>query len=386
MRKKALYIGFNRKYLNKYLDLSISVLSNYFNLTRYGPGFTKERELKMGINKWIALQEEFDILFIDPAIVIYENKIKKEEFIRNAKMNVLRYSYDEFYDNVESYKSFFLNSKKIKVVIGIYDYHVISKKIINYIISSNSLVIDVFGKNLNDSIQNIKKKYGDSDFYNRNILQHWYEFEQNFKERIISFPHAVFTNEFVFTPLNNREIKFNVVGVLYPERKQAVKLLSKRLRIKTFINQSISYIKIKTGLNQITEEKLELYFHRYNKKISNSKYVYCSGSPLMYSVRKYFEIPSKRSVTIGWPCNGFEHLGFKHNKNFIVAKNNKELELAMSRYSDEELQRIADEGLKLIWHKHSDYARTVQMKKTFDLIFQGKFKGSYWENGNYILD
>ena len=34
----------------------------------------------------------------------------------------------------------------------------------------------------------------------------------------------------------------------------------------------------------------------------------------------------------------------------------------------DELQKIADEGLKLIWDKHSDYARTIQMKKTFDLI------------------
>ncbi|MDB2701724.1 glycosyltransferase [Flavobacteriaceae bacterium] len=386
MKKRALYIGFNRKYVNKFLDLALSVISNCFDLTHYGPGFSRESEVILGINNWITNQEEYDIIFIDPAIVIYENKIKKEEFIYQSKMNVLQYSYDEFYDNVESYKSFFFSSDKIKVIIGIYDYHVISKKTINYIISSNSLVIDAFGKNLNDSIENIKNKYGDSDFYKRNILQDWHEFEQNFKERIISFPHAVFTNEFVFTPLNKRKIKYNVVGVLYPERKQATKLLSLKLRIKNFINLSISYVKIKTGLNQITDEKLELYFHRYNNKIATSRYVYCSGSPLMYPVRKYFEIPSKRSVTIGWPCNGFEHLGFKHNKNFIVAKNNKELELAMSRHSEEELQRIADEGLKLIWHKHSDYARTVQMKKTFDLIFQGKFKGSYWENGNYILD
>ena len=386
MKKRALYIGFNRKYANKFLDLSISVVSNCFDLTHYGPGFSNQNDVNMGIEKWINKQQEYDILFMDPAIVIHENKIKKEEFIYNSKMNVLKYSYDEFYDNVESYKLFFLNSKKIKVIIGVYDYHVISKEIINYIIASNSLVIDVFGKNLNDSIQNIKKKYGDNNFYKRKILEHWYEFEQNFKERIISFPHAVFTNEFVFTPLNNREIKFNVVGVLYPERKQAVKLLSIKLRIKTFINQLISFGKIKTGFNQITEERLELYFHKYNNKISNSKYVYCSGSPLMYPVRKYFEIPSKRSVTIGWPCNGFEHLGFKDNKNFIVAKSNEELELLMSRYYDDELQQIADQGLKLIWDKHSDYARTIQMKKTFDLIFQGKFQGSYWENGSYILD
>jgi len=386
MKKRALYIGFNRKYVNKFLDLALSVISNCFDLTHYGPGFSRESEVILGINNWITNQEEYDIIFIDPAIVIYEDKIKKEEFIYQSKMNVLQYSYDEFYDNVESYKSFFFSSEKIKVIIGIYDYHVISKKTINYIITSNSFVIDAFGKNLNNSIQNIKNIYGHNDFYKRSIQEHWYEFEQNFKERIISFPHAVFTNEFVFTPLSKRKIKFNVVGVFYPERKQAAYLLENKLRIKSFINQLVSYIKIKTGLNQITDEKLELYFHRYNKKIATSRYVYCSGSPLMYPVRKYFEIPSKRSVTIGWPCNGFEHLGFKHNKNFIVAKNNKELELAMSRYSEEELQRIADEGLKLIWHKHSDYARTAQMKKTFDLIFQGKFKGSYWENGNYILN
>lgn len=385
MKKRALYIGFNRNFTNKFLDLALSVISNCFDLTYYGPGFSTVSEVEMGIKNWVDNQEKFDIIFIDPAIVIYENKIKREQFIFNSKMNVLQYSYDEFYDNVESYRSFFSNSKKIKVIIGVYDYHVISKKSVDYIISSNSFVIDVFGKNLNDSFENIKNKYGDSDFYNRNLLEYWYEFEQNFKERIISFPHAVFTNEFVFTPLDHRKINFNVVGVLYPERKLAVKLLPFKLRTKIFMNQVVSYMNIKLGLNQITEEKLELYFHRYNKKISSSKYVYCSGSPLMYSVRKYFEIPSKRSVAIGWPCNGFEHLGFIHNENFIVAKSNEELRLVMSRYSQEELQKIADKGLKLVWNKHSDFARTIQMKKTFDLIFEGKFFGSYWENGDYLF-
>jgi hypothetical protein len=385
MRKKALYIGFKRDYVNKYLELSLSVLGNCFDLNFYGPGYSKSQEIEDGINSWLKNQNEYDILFIDPFIVIHENKLTLQEFTRNMKMNILYYGYDDFYDNVDSYKNFFFDSPKTKVIIGVYDYHAINNNLIKYIVESNSLVISVFGKNLNDSLENTKKKYGESDFYDMAISDSWYEFECNYKERIISFPHAVFTNEFNNTPIGSRKYIFSVVGVLYPERKKAAKFLPLEQRLLLFFKRLIIYIKTKTGLNQITPKKLNHYFFSYNKTISNSKLVYCSGSPLMYSVRKYFEIPSKGSVSIGWPCNGFQHLGFKDKENFIIAKNNSELEEAFLNYSEIELQKIATNGLKLIWEHHSDYARTEQMKKTFSLIFSGKFKGSYWKNGEYLF-
>ena len=46
-------------------------------------------------------------------------------------------------------------------------------------------------------------------------------------------------------------------------------------------------------------------------------------------------------------------------------------------------KKIADKGRKLVWEKHSDWARREQLKQTFKLVDEGKFKGSYWEKGDY---
>ena len=134
---------------------------------------------------------------------------------------------------------------------------------------------------------------------------------------------------------------------------------------------------------KMTIRKMVLYRSSYFKKITDSQLSYCSGGPLIYPVRKYHEIPARGSVAIGRKCSGFNDLGFLDGVNFLVAHNNIELEASLKKYSLDELQKIADQGRKLIWEKHSDWARREQLMETFKLIFQGKFKGSYWKKGVY---
>lgn len=383
LKKRALYIGFKRKYANRYLEVVIEVLENCFDLTLYGPGYSLEKELRCPIENWIEDQNKFDFIFIDPYIPIFEKKISRSDFNKSHSMNILYYSYDDYYNLIPSYKEYFKTVKVKKAIIAIYDYHALKKSIADYIIESNSYVIDAFGFNLNRKISETKKIYGESSYFRNSIDDFWYDFEIKYKKLIISFPHAIFNEEFFNTSIEKRKYKFNVVGVLYPERKNARKLLNIKLKLHSIKNQISSYFKIKFGIRQMTEQRLAKYFQFYNSAICNSKMVYCSGSPLLYPVRKYFEIPAKGSVAIGLACNGFEHLGFINEENFIIVENNNELLKVLNTYSDDHLQYIANNGNKLIREKHSLVARIEQMDKTFKLIFSGKFKGSYWKDGEY---
>lgn len=385
-KKRALYIGFNRKYVNRYLELSINVFGSIFDLDFYGPGYNSEKVINTGLEKWLRNQDNYDIVFLDPLIPYCDKSWTKDKFDNSFKMNQIYFSYDQFYNHIESYRSFFKNTNILKVAICIYDYYVIENSVIDYLKSSKCFVIDVFGKNLHKPIDELKNIYGESVFYERKILNNWYDFEQENSEKIISFPHAVYLSELHYAPIDKREYEFNVVGVLYPERKEALKVLNFRQKCKILFENIIAFLNIKLGLNQVNQSKINVYFEKYNHLIQNSKLVYCSGSPLLYAVRKFFEIPSKATVAIGWPCVGFEHLGFKHDVNFIVAKSNSEIEHVLNTYPTERLQSIADEGFKLIRDYHSISARTHQMQQVFDLILDGKFCGSYWENGKYVCN
>ena len=383
-KKRALYIGFNREYVNRYLELTLNVFGSIFDLDFYGPGYNSEEEIKIGLENWLNNRDDYNVIFSDPLIPYCEVSWTKEKFDNSFKMNHIYFSFDQFNNYIKSYRSFFKKTNIKKVAICIYDYYVIDDSVIDYLKSSKCFVIDVFGKNLHKPYEELRKIYGDSVFFNRKLLNKWYDFEEDNSEKIISFPHAVYSSEFHYSPLEKRKYEFNVVGVLYPERKEATKVLGLTQRCIILIQYIKAFINIKLGLNRVNQLKINVYFEKYNRLIQNSKLVYCSGSPLLYPVRKFFEIPSKTTVAIGWPCVGFEHLGFKHDVNFIVAKNNIEIENALNTYSIEKLQSIADQGFKLIRDQHSISARTHQMQQTFDLIFGGKFYGSFWENGNYV--
>ena len=388
MKKRALYIGFNRKYVNKYLELVQNVIGNCFDLEFFGPGFSSSEDIKLGLKDWLKTQKTFEIVFLDPLVPLYQNQWSKKKFKETFRMNHLEFSYRDFSSCIRDYNQHFKNIKNKKVIICVYDFYALEDYVIDYVIESGAYVIDSFGKNLNTSFSQIKNNFGKSKFFlnKKSFSNKWYEFEENFGQRIISFPHAVYSSELSYTPIDRRNHKFNVVGVLYPERKEAIKLLAFKKKFKLFLGQLISFMKLKLNLTQMNVEKIEYYNFQYNNIISQSKFVYCSGSPLQYAVRKYFEIPAKSAVAIGWTCIGFEHLGFEHDVNFIVAKNNIQIENVFNTYSTKKLQRIADQGYKLIRDHHSIHARTHQMQQVFGLILEGKFYGSYWENGKYVYE
>ena len=47
------------------------------------------------------------------------------------------------------------------------------------------------------------------------------------------------------------------------------------------------------------------------------------------------------------------------------------------------LDNIAKNAQKLVFDKHSDYARISQLSISLKLIMKNRFKGSYWEDGIY---
>lgn len=374
--KRILFIGFNSKYINDHKANVLSIIGSLMDISFYGPGYSSKKDLELGINEWILTQKNFDYIIADGAIMLTHSGDKRK---LSLEMNIIKFDRDLWNKYAYEYQVFFTKASQKKLLICNWDPYNLTQKSIERIEKTKAIFIDFFGICLSNKVDETKKIYGENSF---NSNDNWYNFLNRNKHKTIVFPHIINSSEFDYTPLHLRKHKFSVVGAGYPERKEALKILPFSRKINHFTNYLKLYVinklKLKMNIGRMVK-----YQTKYFNLISDTKLTYCSGSPLLYPVRKYFEIPAKGSVAIGWECNGFKNLGFIDRENFIIAKSNKEIKEVFSKFTEKELQRIANNGLKLIWDKHSDWARRKQFEEAINLINENKFKGSFWEKGNY---
>ena len=378
--KRILYLGFNKKYLNPHSETILRILGSFMNLSFYGPGYSNQEDLDLGIKKWIDQQDEFDFIMMDGTVALSRETDEKFDESKLFSMSIINFNpMGKYFKHTSEFYDFFMNSPYKKIIFANFDPYLIKQTTIDSFIKSKAYIVDLGGHQLFDSLETINKKYELKKFKANN---NWFNFLKKHEERIIVVPHTIGSLEFDYTPISLRKNKFTVIGAGYPERKQASKILPLQMRFNIFIFKIKGFFLSKLK-RKMTIRKMVLYRSSYFKKITDSQLSYCSGGPLIYPVRKYHEIPARGSVAIGRKCSGFNDLGFLDGVNFLVAHNNIELEASLKKYSLDELQKIADQGRKLIWEKHSDWARREQLMETFKLIFQGKFKGSYWKKGVY---
>jgi hypothetical protein len=371
---KALYLGFNRSYTNPTAEILLRILGSILDLQYYGPGFSSEHELSLGVEKWIKLQDHFDFIIVDTYIfeadkILTRSKPFLGDYIKFKPEDFKKYSLE--------YNKYFLSFVGKKILISNWDTYNIDQNTIETLITSKTFVLDP-GHSLSDLIVNIKNTYGLFTSGNDN----WFNFTSTYKHKIISVPHIISSSEFDFSPLNSREYFFTIIGASYPERKNAFKILPLQLKINRFLYRLKESFRYRLS-SQMSYKFLINLRHNYLNLVSNSKLCYCSGGPWLYPVRKYFEIPARGTVAVGWICTGFENLGFFDGENFIIASNNREILSISSKYSINDLEAIAFAGRKLIWEKHSDWARRIQIEKSITMINTGKFKGSFWKKGEY---
>jgi hypothetical protein len=380
--KRLLFLGFNKKYVNPYTETILRILGSIMDVCFYGLGYSNQEDLDLGIEKWIALQEDFDFIMTDGSVVLSSEVNVNVDENSLFSMDIINFTpKGNYFKHASEFYSFFMNSSHKKIVLAGFDAYQIKQTTVDYIEKTKAYIIDFGGHQLYDSLESINKKYELNKF---KANDNWYNFLKKHDERIIVAPHTIGSLEFDFTPIALRKNKFTVIGAGYPERKQASKILPLKMRFNIFIDRIKGFF-LSRLKPKMTIRKMALYQSSYFKKITDSQLSYCSGGPVLYPVRKYYEIPARGSVAIGRQCSGFDDLGFIDGVNFIVAHNNTELEASLKKYSLNELQKIADQGRKLIWEKHSDWARRKQLLETFNLIFKGTFKGSYWDKGEYKI-
>lgn len=378
-KQRLLFLGFNKEYVNPYRKTILSILGSIFDLVCYGPGFSTKKDLELGVNSWLKTEAAYDYVMIDNDVALLVELKKKIKSKRLFLMSVIHFKPGLYLPFAREFNIFFSNTNLKKIILANWDGYNISNDAVEYVKKTKAYIIDFGGFEIFFSVRLINKYY---PFKKLATNDNWRNFLKKNKERVICAPHTINATEFFYKPLELRNIKFSVIGVGYPERKEAAKIITLRQKIAAFLNKIRLYVRLKLKI-RVTNKGLTAYKAIYFQKISNTQLTYCSGGPVLYPVRKYFEIPAHSSVAIGPFCGGFKELGFVDGLNFIVSQNNAEIKKVLDTYTIEKLQAIANNGYNLIWNKHSDWARLIQLSNSFSLIEKGTFKGSYWKSGKY---
>lgn len=373
-KAKALYIGFNRAYLNPFLEMTLDVIGHASRMDCFGPGFSSEEELKAGVARWVDNHGPYDFVVTEPYVFEYERILKrKKPFI----LDVLKFPEHQYGKYAAEFKTFFMNVRGPKLLIGHWDIYAFPAHQVDELVRAGIYI-------LGTDVSLIRRL---SEMAGKGVLlpganDNWYKYVDARRDRIISFPHFMNSREFENTPLEGRKYFCHIPGVEYAERKKAKSLLDLKARIRDkrdFVLNGLKWY----FFDKMSQNRLDQMQNQYAQKITHSKICYSSGSSVRANVRKYFEIPAKGALMICQKCAGFDNFGFQDGHNCIVTEDMASIKRALDNYDEKKYQEIATRGRELVWQKHSEPARIGQLSESLTRILKNEFYGSYWDKGVY---
>jgi hypothetical protein len=229
--------------------------------------------------------------------------------------------------------------------------------------------------------------------YSHEIKDDWAYFAKKNIRKIISIPHFVSESEFFYGNIQNRKKIINVPGVNYNNRKRALKILKKaKINLASKSHMILYSLFTKLGFKPFSNPYLlKFYNNIFYESIINSKYCFSCGSTCEVTLRKFFEIPALGSLLILEPFNSegkqmLESLGYLEDQNFISCSADNLLDKINELEKNKEYAaEIAHNGQQLVIKNHSSIARSEQIYKSLDAISKDKFKGTFWDNGEFKL-
>lgn len=384
-RLKVLYIDFNLLYINPTRSLIPAVLSHVFDAAFFGPGYVDVETLRGGLDSFIEIHGPFDFVLANEHTLfseLWEGKSLSE----GHKKNYARKFNDGYFRHATRMYKSFLSINAVKgALLFESDFHSFTQRRIQILESFDGVIIAP-GEQFVRSVDELP--FLKNEMFAWRVNDNWFHFVQQNRKRIISLPAFVSETEFFWLPIAERRVPWCVPGSRYWARKEAQKNLH-----ATGIHYTGGGLRRIVSTLEVLHPRpyasplLQKYLnYLFRKIIESAKYAYTCGSGVGYPIRKFFEIPGLGAVLACLPCNGFDALGFKDKVNALACQPENILEVhRFLEDNPEKAQAIADAGRKLIWEKHSTYARSIQLHETLLSIRKGEFGGSHWLDGNFYI-
>jgi hypothetical protein len=384
-----LYIGINYPYINPTPSLLPAALQRYCSVYKYGPGFSSTEILNKGIDKFADSIGNIDfIVTINSFGGDYASEALNKflsQFV--ASKNALKLT-PQIIDDIRS----FLLRNKNRVVISLLD---------SDLYATEQSTLDAF---MNHGAYFIAPREGCFDFSNSDLEKEKYikrkknshifglydDFGRSTKSMRINLSHIIAESEFSWGSLSSRPYDVSVPGTHYFRRDLIYRQLKNygdinlAKRSYEYVFQLANKMGVKPFSNIISAAIYNLAFQQLLK---NSKICVTDGGLINTTIRKFLEIPAAGSLLLCWPTTTFKDIGFQDKINCIsISNSNDVIEVVRAvAKSPDSFQELVIRGQQLVMDKHSLGARATQLHESLLKISNGTFKGSYWENGNYIF-
>lgn len=400
----------NTMHINYYNSLA-EVAEVYY----FGPGFSTKEELRRGISRYVDINGPFDAVICTFPLLMSSLEVStvwevykwNRYFLSDYSVGeAIRYSC-KIADEIRSMDiaKFVLFSQD---TINISErWYYCLKELLEfgfYIISA--------APEPNEYVEE-EKTFGEG----LSVNNRFWKLKEQYGERFITIPvTAAICSEFFFAPLEQREYDWVIPGNIdgcYYKRGEILRQLEKAgYKIyDDFIDRTMAYrvdeSRIKRCqyrrkadkmvdeylgknnpylLNSFKREEIARWRENYNVSLRHSKAAYADGGEGRMIVRKYMEIPARGTLLMCENIPGLDKLGFRDGENMVMVTPENVLEISRELFKDlEKMQKIADNGRRLIISKHTSRNRAEGTVKAIEVILQGKYDGSYWENGEFKI-
>lgn len=385
MSIKILMLDFDLTYINNTRNLLRKVFQTGFETRLFGPGFVEKEILKQGVEAFIKKTGPYDIILATEHITL--NRNWHENAIRNWCKNYY-FKFDPMLIlYAKEYADFFYRYPGLKIATLMEtDFYHFSSESRDYLEGANAYLLG-WGIEFFAPKSTLPELHLEGGIKNANDT--WYEFIKKHKDKLMSCPHFLEESEFSTLPFLERNCNWSVVGSDYYYRQEARRVLTANNIVwKGNILRKLFSLIGKIKFNPYNKKySLHILNYLFRTLIETTKYSYTDGSRLKYPIRKYMEIPALGSVLVCDPCLGFENLGFIDGVNAFVSAPGNLAEVDKILNTDlKRSENIAAAGLQMVRKNHTVISRSEQILRACQALLSKKFKGSYWENGQFIIE
>lgn len=396
-------------------------LSEFMDVTYFGPGYTDEKILRLGIKRYLKENDDYDFIFITWAFVLccvdFAIPMELYHYHRYAlpryKINTaIRYCIEIYYDLLEQ-------TGVRKILCYYHDMDNIKdrwyEKICQMLDNGFYLLSEISCQFIPEAGKTPKVYSGDYL-----VSDNARKIAEKYFKQIITIPvEAASFDEYEFRCISERKYDWIIPGSLsqfYPYRSKVMEIVkSNMLKVwdeavnRTMAykqnndvnDESVYYNSVEEKIlnttcfkysneyipNYLRAEALGQFHENYRDGLRKSKMAYADGGMMKTMVRKYFEIPAAGTVLVCDDIYGLNELGFVDMENCIIATPENLIEKTSAVLKDDILiQKIANAGRNLVIKKHSVIKRANDTLKVLLSIKNNRFRGVYWEHGNFIIE
>jgi hypothetical protein len=387
---KLLYIDFCAKTVNLTNSLIPALLRETADVVCYGPGFVGDEELRGGIARFAEKHGRFDF----HVMTMFKFDLNENEIDWYNRYTYPAYPGNVVRSFVVDMKGFLAKSAVPRILfLTAFDTYALGEKYSRMMAELDGHVViwaGGFSKPIEEltlfSSEPFAARYTS---YGVTKFGRWHDIVAEHSRKFINLGHFLAESEFAWTALDGRRDKVLVPGQTYVRRQSARQKLAKKgmLARSGHLKYLLSAMD-HAGLRPYTRSLLQsMYYQTYAESLRSTRYAYTEGSGYEHPIRKFFEIPALGTVLLCAPCAGFDRLGFSHRKNAVTVDIDSIGDaVEWLRKSPAQAQQIADAGRQLIWDRHSLHARAEQFARCLKSIAAGRFAGSHWQDGDFVVD